>query len=379
MAYLSKKASVVFINKEVDSGVAVDPSAGADAVGIMADGFEMNPEKETVERNILRTGIGKQLPLTGIRTCNASIAVEAAASKTSGGKPDYSLLIESVLGNYRELDAVTSTTGHSAHTINMAAGDNDYEVADIVVVKEAAGYHISPVVEVTDTSIKLAVEREEAFTDEVQIAKCVVYNQENSDMPSLTMTQYIDDKVKIQSAGLMASSMSLEGFETGQLPSFNFSLTGIDYTEELDSAPVTAVFNDAMPPLVLSACVYMDGEAIEVNNVSINVENTLGRITSTCSSNGIIQQIVTERAISGSFVTYMKDDNVDIFDKFDNNQSFSLFLHAQNPAADGAVKEGFAIYLPNCQITAAPKSDQDNLIIIDVSFEAEEDIRIMFH
>ena len=81
------KSTVVYVTEEVTEGTAVDPSVGTEAVGIQADGFEMNGEKELVERSLLRSGIQKQVPRTGIKTCSATLGVEASANGTAGSAP----------------------------------------------------------------------------------------------------------------------------------------------------------------------------------------------------------------------------------------------------------------------------------------------------
>ena len=77
MAYVSKKSTVLYVTQEVTEGLAVNPSAGNQAVSILADGFELNPEKELVERNNLTSSISKALPRTGIKSASGSTSPNA--------------------------------------------------------------------------------------------------------------------------------------------------------------------------------------------------------------------------------------------------------------------------------------------------------------
>ena len=80
MAYAKLKSTVLYVTDESTEGTAVDPTLGTQAVGILADGFSMDGEKELVERSLLRSGIMKQVPRTGIKTSVVSLAVEASAN-----------------------------------------------------------------------------------------------------------------------------------------------------------------------------------------------------------------------------------------------------------------------------------------------------------
>ena len=390
MAFVSRKSSVVFINEEVTEGVAVNPSASLDAVGILADGFSMDGEKELVERNVLRSSIGKAIPLTGIKSAVASIGVEAAANETEGSAPESDLLLKSLLAGKRTIAAeVTSGASHTASVINIADVDiGDFNRGDIVVIKEAGAFHMSPITEVDDAigaaNITLLVPMASAPSDAVVIAPATIYYGANSGHSNLTVSAWMEGAIKMQASGCKVASMSLDNFSTGQLPSMNFSLNGMNYVEAISAQSVVADFDSATPPLVLSACVYMDGVQVVVQDVSLSVDNTVGRITSTCEANGIKGQLIGERAISGSFTAYMSTLDVAIYDKFNANTEFSLFLRAQNPSGvPGETQNHIGVYLPKCIITGQPKADSDGVVTIQVAFQAgfdanNEDIFMAF-
>jgi hypothetical protein len=380
MGYLNKKASSVYITEESIEGTVVMPSAGSQAVGVLMDGLEINGEKELVERNLLTNTIAKQTPLTSIKTSSGSIAVEASANKTAGSAPEYGLLMKSLLGGVRTLADTIAVTGGTVAVVEVASSTG-LAVGDIIMIKKGVGgaCHISPITSLTATEITLAIPAAVAFVAGDSIEKAVNYYGVNSGHPSLSITQYMDDKIRIQASGVKVASMSVDSFAVGQLPSFNFSFNGLGYSEAVASAPAgakPAVFVSAQPPLILNACVYMDDGTLIAQDVALSISNGLGRITSTCSANGVIGQLITQREITGSFTSYMSDSDVNMFTKFDANSTFRLFFYATNPVngVAGGKKEAFAVHVPHCIITSIAKADSDGIMTLSVSFSAGEPV-----
>jgi hypothetical protein len=171
----------------------------------------------------------------------------------------------------------------------------------------------------------------------------------------------------------------------------NFGFEGLSFDRSLTANPFTPNYDDALPPITLRACVYQDGNQIQVNSLTASLENTLGFVTSTCSSNGRISSRVTERAITGSFNPYKSDDELVQFNKFKCNETYTLFAYAFNPRLDanceftGEFDNVTAILLTNCITTELGESDQDGLLVNDVTFEAtrgatgtDEEMKIAF-
>lgn len=377
MAYVAKNTAVVYVTEETTEGVAVTP-VGTDAVSITTD-FEMNGEKELVERNNLTVSIIKEIPRVGIKTCSLSLAVEAKANLTEGSAPEAALLFESSLGLMRQQTNTTTTITTTNLTTIPVSALTGFVAGDFCMLKDtniAGGYHISPITAVAangtnDDTVSLLIPSPTAPTNGTSIAKFTTFATANSGHPSLTVTTYLEDALQLQAAGCRVSSLSLEGFETGQIASFNFALTGLGYDETVSASGLTATYDAATPPLVLSACVFKDGVAIPVNNFAVSVENTLGRITSTCSPNGIIAQKVTEQAITGSFTPYMDTTSVALFNQFNANTEFSVCAILKNPGATtGTFKEVIGVYIPRAIITAMPKADQDGVMQYAIEFNA---------
>jgi hypothetical protein len=473
MAYVSAKTTVLYVTEESTQGVAVDPTLGNQAVSIQSDGYELNGEKELVERTNLTNSIAKSLPRVGIKTASGSVSVEAKANIVAGAAPEADLLFKAALGGKVTL-ASTSVTGTS-HTTNSIKVDGSagLTAGNIVMLKDTnIGYHVTPLTAVTAGTVATltvtgsagvivlnakyagvagnsitfamttgAVAGSEVVTVvgteiEVQIAsgtstaaqiktaidasvaamaliapvtistagvmetfaeanlatgadqvatmlvpsalapangtvieKFTQYYGANTGHPSLTLTSFHENALKIQATGIKVSSLSLESFETGQVPAFAFGLQGQSYDETKAASGLTATFDGATPPLALAACVYKDGVQLAVNAVTLSIENSISRVTSMCSQNGVIALREAERTVSGTMTPYMDTESVDLFNDFNENTQFSLFMHMQNPITNGK-KEVIAIYLPNCIITALPKADADGLLTYALEFSA---------
>jgi len=245
-------------------------------------------------------------------------------------------------------------------------------------VKEAGAYHVSPISAVDDSAgsanITLLVAGDSAFSDNVVIEAFTTYYGTNSGHKSLTITSYLEDAYEKQAFGVKAGSLSLDGFETGGSASFSFGLAGLGMTHDTAASGLTASYGNAKPPIILEACLYVDGTILPVNSVSLSVENTVGRVTSTCSPNGILSQRMTQRAITGSITPYLDTSNTDLFDKFDLTTEFSLFFRAWNPTGVAGEKQNaVSVFVPKCVITALPDSDADGIRQFGLDFSAGED------
>lgn len=376
-----KNNTKVAINVEVTEGVYVAPTAGSDFLSPLADGLEFSPSQETLERNNLNSSIGKSTPRTGMKSVTGSIPVEAKASGVEGAAPEYGLLIESALGSKRQVttstaDDTDSTTPHTTSRIYLLDSDaGKYKVGDVAHVKVSGDHHVSAIDAISDTPgdvfIDLLVPAANAFTDGDVISAVTTYVPANSGHPTFSMTKYMEDARKETAAGCRVISMALNNFTTGQLADFSFGFEGLSWDSSLSALVITPALDDALPPIVLNACIYQDGVQIPMNSVAFSIENTLGSKTSTCSENGKISSRITERVVSGTIDPYKQDDNIDNFNRFKNNTPFSLFGSMSIPTGvDGEVQDIVAFFMPNCLVTEYAEADQDGLLQETLSFSA---------
>lgn len=381
MAIAIKDNTVYAVEIEDTEGTYKAPQADTSYVQVLADGAELTPAKELLERNIFNGSIGKSTPRTGTRSVSGSMPVEMRAESTEGAAPEYDALMRSAMGSRRQVTATTidDTDAGGPHTTSRAylldADASKYNVGDIVTIKVSGDYHSSPVSAVSNTPgdvyIDLLVAAANPFTDGDIIAAVTTYVPADSGHPSLSISKYMEQARLEQATGARVSSMALESFTTGQLANWNFGFEGLDFDASLTAQPHTPNFSDALPPIILQACVYQDGVQLDVNEVSISLENSLGFATSTCAANGRISGRATERNVTGSFNPYKEDDDVSQWDKFKNNTEFSIFGFAFVPSSTaGEYGQVCAFYMPKCIITEVSEGDQDNLLQNELSFTA---------
>lgn len=382
MSIAVKNNTVMAVETEITEGTYAAPSSSASFVQTLVDGSEMNPAKELIERNVFNGSIGKSTPRSGIKSVTGSLPVEYRAAETAGGAPEYDKLLLSAMGQKRTMAATLTTgSGHTTSQINISNGDiGDINVGDMVMIKQTGGYHVSPVSEVDDTisaaNITLLIPMASAPANSVVIERFTTYVTADSGHPSLSVSKYIESAVLEQAAGCKVTSMNLESFETGQIASLNFGFEGMSWDRSLTAPPFPPQYDASLPPIILEACVWQDGVKIPVNALSLSLENTLGFVTSTCSSNGRISSRVTERNITGTINPYKEDDDISNFLKFKTNTEFSIFAMAKIPNLDvngnstGEYSQVVAIYIPKCFVSELTEADQDGLLQEELSFVA---------
>ena len=381
---------------ESTEGTYVAPQSADSYVQVLKDGAEMTRSQELLAREVFTGSIGKTQSRLGTRSSSGALPVEFRAGETEGAAPEADKLYTSALGSKKQVAAITSGTGHTASQINIEDADiSNFSQYDIVVVKEVGDYGISWVSAVDTTpgsaNITLGAALGSAPSDNVELAAMTQYCTADSGHPSLSVTKYIEDAKREIAVGSKVTSMALENFETGSIPSVNFGFEGLTFDSSLSASPFTPDYDATLPPIALRACVLQDGSEINVNSFSMSLANTLGFVTATCSENGRISSRVTAREITGSFTPYKSDDELAQFQKFKCNTPYTLFAYAFNPVFDGncdftgEFTNATAILLTNCITTELGETDQDGLLQEEVSFEAtrgpdggDEELKIAF-
>lgn len=386
MAQGVKKNTTWAVMPEVTEGTYVAPAADTDYVQTLIDGSEMTPSKELLSRAISNGSLGESTPRTGIRSVSGSIVVEARASETAGGQPEYHDLMETGLGATRSTTSKTSDDSddsggnpYSDTIIRLADADaGTYNIGDIVMTKRAGAYHVSPIVSVNNTAGEVEIELlvadpAGAYVNGIAIEAMTAYLPSDTTHNPLSISKYIEAAVLEQATGCKITTVSLENFSTGQLPNFNFGFEGLSFDRTVTARPQTPNYQDALPPIVLDARLFQDGgpDCLKVNNVTFSVENTIGFATSICSPNGKSSARVTERKITGSFNPPKEDDSVAEFDKFNTNQEYSLFGYAYVPTStSGEYGQVVAFYMPQCITTEIGEGDEDGLLTNELTFTA---------
>jgi hypothetical protein len=379
MAIVVRNTTSVAVEEETTEGTYVAPAGASSFIQTLADGFEMSPAKETIERNVFTGTIGKVTPRTGTRSISGTLPVEFRADATLGSAPEYDKLAKAALGARRQntTDITTKASGNTASVLQIEDADiSKIEVNDIILVKQAGAYHLSPVIAKsvgagTATVTMLNPHPSGDCADSVVIAKFTTYYMAESGHKTLSITKYLDGAITETAIGCRPTSMSLEGFSTGSIPNLSFGFEGIDFASSVAAPGFTPSYDAALPPIVLNAHAYIDGAEVEMNEVSFSVENTVAFATAFKYSNVKISSRITQRAITGSIDPYKKTDSVADFTKFLNGTEFSLFGYAAvETGVTGEFQNIVAFYMPKCLITEIAETDADGLLKNTLSFQA---------
>lgn len=379
MALTVKKNTALAVEIESTEGTYVAPTAATSFVQCLSDGLEISKSKELLERNIFTASVGKTSPLTGQFQASGTIPVEARASSTAGGAPEADKLLRSALGQRKQISSAVTTknSGNTGSVLQIQDADiAAFAIGDIIMIKEAGAYHVSPVSAVDTTlgaaNITLLIAKPSgSFSNSVVIEKSTIYKVADSGHPALSISKWVEGAILEQVVGAKVSSLSLDNFSTGQLPSMSFGFEGLNFDSSVTAIPYTPSYQSSRPPIVLDARAYMDTTALEINELTLSLENTLGFETSISAPNGRIASRVTERGITGTFNPYKLDNSVANFTKYKNNTSFKLFAYAAVPTGvAGEFGQVVAVYMPNCIITEMGEADQDGLLQEPITFSA---------
>ena len=231
MAFTIKNNEKIAVSREVTQGVYVDPSA-SDFVLPLADGIELNPAKELLERDILTPNIGQILPRTGIRSVSGTIGLEARASETEGAVPEQGLLTEAALGAVKTVAEITLPTQafiDGATTFTFTSGDN-FAQNDIIMIKFPGAFHFTPITGVSGTTATMLVPIVGAKTSAAYaVAAHTNYIAANAGHPSFSVTKEVEGDLVEEGLGCRVASMALENFTTGQLPTQSYGIDGLTY------------------------------------------------------------------------------------------------------------------------------------------------------
>lgn len=375
MGFSIKQNTKVAVSEEITEGTYVAPT-DAEFITVLEDGFELNGTKEEIERNILGLGLTKAQSRTANRTVTGSIPCEFKASGVEGDAPEYGVLLKAGLGAESTRNEVTSGTGHSTTQIYIEDADiSNFSVNDIVMIKEAGDYHLSPVTAVDTTlglaNITLLIAMDAAPADNVVIAKTTTYQTADTGHPTFSVTKYIEDNIKTTGRGCRVSSVSIDSFSANAVSNWTFGFEGLDFETTVDALTNTPSYDDSLPPIIVQACIYKNGTVLPTSEFSLSIENTIGTITSTCAKSGKISSRITERSVTGTLTPYVQNDDVVIQDEFDQDSLYSIFGYAYNPTAtDGEYNQVIAFYLPNCNTTELTEGDLDGVLTHNITFSA---------
>jgi hypothetical protein len=378
---LNRNLTIIGIESESTAGTYVAPSAATSYFQPLSDGFELNGSKDKIDRNILTSSIGKATPRIGMQSCAASMPVEFRGSGIEGGDVDFSLLLEGALGTKRSIATTTTTknAGNTGTVLQIQDADiSKFNVGDVVLVKETGAHHVSPIISKTTgagtaTITLLVAKPTGSFSNSVVVSKTQMFLTANSGHKSLSVSEYLGNEIVKKGIGCKVTGMSLEGFQTGGVPSLKFALEGLSYSEADGAAPHTPSYDSGVPPIVLGANVYKDGVAMSLDEFKLSLSNKLSFIKEIGNAAGKSSSRVVSREISGSLNPYKDDTSVANFTNWSAGTEFSIFAVAYTPSSTtGEISLGsvVGIYLPKCIVTDYKDGNHEGISTDELGFQA---------
>lgn len=353
---------------------AATPASATDYVQVLSDGFEISPAKELVERTILTSSIGKVSPRASTKSVSGALPIEFRAGGAEGQTPQYDNVIRSALGVRSKMKArVTTGSGHTTSVINVTNANKLFAKWDMVVILSPGAHHVAWVTAVASGSITIFPVAPSTPANGVELAKTTTYKPGNANHPVYTVNAYWGNEIREQAIGCRSSSMAIENFSTGQIPTQTFQFEGLSFNEIDGSAPHTPSYDAGLPPLALCVTLLQDGNAIQANELGLSIENTLSPLKSVTSCDGIISNAITERTVSGSVNPYKDDTSVANYTTFNNNALFSLVAVLGNHssvAGEYDLGSIVGIYLPNCLLTEKKVGDEEGILTEELAFSA---------
>lgn len=369
-----KNASTLALVPEATEGTYDAVTSAAEYVEILAEGAELNKQRELLERDLLTDTVETEAARVGISDITGSIPVEFKANATEGDAPQsLDVLLRSLLGGKRQVTTdQTSSTGHTSTVINFSS--HDFAVGDLVLVKASGAYEVRPVSAADATSITFPFALENgAPADGVVCAQVTNYYSDTANAITFSAEHNLGSQaIQQQVAGLRAASMSLDNWSVGQIPTANFSVQGLSLTRADADASFAPTFADGLPPVALSACMWVDSNKLAYTELSLSIENTISYIQDACDADGRIASRITNQITNVTCNPYMDDaDLTKTWNKFNDNSDVSFFTYAYNPTSTaGEFEEVVAVWIPQAKIIEAPVADNDGIISENLSIRA---------
>jgi len=356
--------SSISLVKEVTEGTVVTPSSGADYQEVLAGTLEMTKTREELSRDTLSSTTEQEASRVGIPEVTGALGVEFRASATEGSYPQaLEVLTESLLGGKRTAATKDTTTGNTSTVLTFAS--HSYLVGDIVMVKEAGAFECRPISAVDATTITFPFALDNgAPSDGVTVSAVSTFYSDTANSSTFSAEHNVGNEIKQTVGGLRTSSMTLENWSAGTIPTASFAMGGLSLERTSAAGSYTPDFTaDALPPVALEACLWVNGTSVSYTELGLNIENEVNFMKDACQANGKLGSRVTSQTTTFNASVYSDDTTLTTWDNFNANDDVSIFFYAFNPSATaGEFSEAVAGWLPQGKLIEHPFADTDGIV-----------------
>lgn len=238
----TQRSSVLAVVKEDVQGQLKQPTSGDDFT-VLNEGFSVEGARETVESVELVNDIGASKAFATKEAPTASFPKYFKHSGVEGQAPDYSIMVESAMGQLflNPVEYATdagSEAGDAANQafLQLATGEAaNFRVGQALLIKYPSNTHAVRNVDSVDTvndRLYLSFNLDSAPSAGVNLGKAVFYQVRGTDHPSFSLHHYqagdATSGFKQSVAGCRTSGMSIN-FPVNDLASIDFTVDGISY------------------------------------------------------------------------------------------------------------------------------------------------------
>lgn len=275
------------LQTKIESSYGTDPTpAGTDAV--LVKNLDVSPiEAETVSRDLIRSYMGNSDQLLANTRVAINFEAEFAGSGTAGTASRLDSLLRAC--GFTATTTGSAVTGSSqaggAGTITLASGANandDYYNGMVITITSGTGNgHKGLIVDYNGTSKVATVKASTATfvpgsSSGYSIAANVGYLPISTGFESATV--YFNNSGVLHKATGCRGSVSMN-LEVGQIPVFNFSMTGI-YNAPTDTALPSTVYSNQTTPVLFKAgntvaASFLDYDTAAISSISMDMANEI--------------------------------------------------------------------------------------------------------
>lgn len=376
MASPLTRNTIVGVAEEVTEGTYVAPTA-TDVVQVV-DFPTFSPERETIERNVIKGSIGRLKPLKGIKAGTVEFNVELRAAGTTASvsdAPEIDLLLESALGAKTSAGNSVTVGGSTDTLIELDTGDGaSFAVGDVVLIDGEVRFVLS--VSGDQITLNRALTKG-APAASVTVNRGTTYKPATSGHKPLSITGFLSGSANAweqRMIGCRCSSWGFTDFATGQIPKLTFTFDVLDHTSVAGTTIASPVYEDTVPPVALAGDVYKDATSFCVNSVELTAAQVVTAETCLNTSGGRNRLFVTDRNITGTFDPFVDDSDVTIYTEWNDNTDFAIQVALSTPDSSGDFVQGtcVAVWLPQVNYTTLGFNDNDGTVAHELGFSAHE-------
>ena len=368
--------STIALNTESTEGTVVSPTAGTDYIEVLKDSLNLSKTREELSRDTMSGTTEQEASRVGIPEVAGSMGVEFRASATEGAYPQaLEVLTQSLLGGKRTAATKTTTTGNTSTVLTFTS--HSYLVGDIVTVQEAGAFECRPISAVDATTITFPFALTNgAPSDGVVVSAVSTFYSNTSTSTTFSAEHNVGGEIKQVCGGLRSQSMTLENWGAGTIPSATFNVAGLSL-ERSDAAPdfATDFTADALPPVALEACLWLNGTSVSYTELGLGIENEVSFMKDACQADGKLGSRVTNQTTSFNASVYSDDTTLTTWDNFNANDDVSVFFYAFNPSATaGEFSQAVAGWIPQGKLIEHPFEDSDGIVSDALSIKAHRNL-----